>query len=259
MKLLPQKINNSIPDILSIGFGQDISENILMTFQEIQNNFRIRKWKPSEFGSGHFVEAVRRAIEKELFGLSTPFSQPLSRFDEAVLKRYEQVTGKDETFRIIIPRVLFSIYTIRNKRGVGHIGLVVPNELDATFILYASKWVLAELVRAKSILQPAVTSKLVDSIVEREITLLWKNGSKKRILDPKMPAKQQVLLLLLDEDLLTENKLRETIEYQNPTIFRSIIISLHKARLIDFDLQDKKCSITPKGILEAEGILLNAS
>ncbi|MBB3083292.1 hypothetical protein [Geodermatophilus sabuli] len=44
--------------------------------------------------------------------------------------------------------MMIGLYDIRNNRGVGHAGADVdPNHMDATVVLYQSKWLVAELVR----------------------------------------------------------------------------------------------------------------
>jgi len=248
-----QKVNKILKD----SYGQDVATNVLTSYYEIQNNFIIKKWKPSELDAGHFVEAVRRILEFELFGTSTPISKKLENFNDAVLKRYEQATGKHESFRILIPRVLKSIYNIRNKRGVAHVGNISPNEMDSTYILYSVKWVFSEIIRLKSQLSFQKTQDLVNLIIERQIELLWKKGDIKRILDPKMSARNQVLILLYDKSPLYKNALLEVIEYRNPTDFcNKVLRSLHKKRLIEYQ-KNGFCHITPNGVIEAENILLS--
>ncbi len=55
-------------DILKKGFDKLIADAIVKAYQEIEQNYVLRKWKPSELDAGHFVEAVRRAIDLELTG-----------------------------------------------------------------------------------------------------------------------------------------------------------------------------------------------
>ena len=243
-----------INKILGSAYDKEIVKNILSSYIEIQNNYLLKKWKASELDAGHFVESVRRAIELELFGSYTPFSKNLPRFNDAVLKKYEQGKGS-ESIRILIPRVLKSVYNIRNKRGVGHVGAISPNEMDSTLILYSVKWVLSELIRIKSTLSIQETQKLINDIVQRQIELLWETGKIKRVLDPKMPAVKQVLVLLLDQSPLYEDKLLDYIEYKNKTNFRKLLKYLHKKRLIEYR-KDRFCEITPLGIKEAEKIIL---
>ncbi len=241
--------------ILENAFGKEIAKNLIDSFVEIQENFFIKKWKIAELDAGHFVESVRRAIELELFKSFTPFGKKLPDFNDATIKSYELASG-DETYRILIPRVLKSIYNIRNKRGVGHVGLVSPNEMDATLILYSIKWVLAELIRLKSKLSIKDTQTIVSEIVERQIELVWepKNGLK-RILNTNISASNKILIHLFEENFLSENELIKRIEYKNPTDFRKILKRLHTLRLIEYS--STSCEITPKGIILAEKEILS--
>jgi len=239
--------------ILRGRYPADIVKALLDAYREIESNYSLEKWKPSELDAGHFVEAARRILEHELFGQATPINQQISKFTDQVLTKYEQATG-DESYRMLIPRALKSVYNIRNKRGVGHIGGVSPNEMDATYILYSVKWVLAELVRLASGLSIAETQEAVDDIVERRLSVLWKHGDITRILDTSLDAREQVLVLLYDTSPQAEMALRETIEYANAARFRTILKKLHTARLIHYQT-DGTCLITPKGLIEAEQII----
>lgn len=74
--------------------------------------------------------------------------------------------------RIQIPRMVIALYEIRNNRGVGHAGGDVdPNHMDATAVVYMSKWVVAELVRLLHGLTTDEATELVDALVEREVAL----------------------------------------------------------------------------------------
>lgn len=246
----------NVEDILKAKYPHDLVTSLLESYKEIEQNYVIRKWKASELDSGHFVEAARRILEFELSGTHTAISQQLSNFTDAVLKQYEQATG-DESYRLLIPRALKAIYNIRNKRGVGHVAGVSPNEMDATYILYTVKWVLAELVRLASGASIEDTQKAVDEIVERKLSVIWKHGDVTRILDTTLKTAVQVLILLYDSSPQTQVALREATEYSNSTKFRGILKELHDERLI-FYTPNNPCVITPKGVVEAERLLLRA-
>jgi hypothetical protein len=243
-------------DILKTKYPADLSKALIDSYREIESNYVLRKWKASELDSGHFVEAARRVLELELTGTFTKTSDQLSKFTDAVLKQYEQATG-DESYRMLIPRALKAIYNIRNKRGVGHVGGVSPNEMDATYILYTVKWVLAEIVRLTSGASIKDTQKAVDEIVERTFSVIWKHGDVTRILDTSLSTRAQVLILLYDASPQTETELRESTEYKNSTKFRGILKLLHGQRLIEY-MGNGPCVLTPKGILEAERLLTDA-
>ena len=77
--------------------------------------------------------------------------------------------------RIQIPRMIAALYEIRNNRGVGHAGGDVdPNHMDATAVIYMSKWVVAELVRLlHGLTTDEATDIAMDALVEREVALVF--------------------------------------------------------------------------------------
>lgn len=241
-------------DILKNVSNEILATCIIDSYKEVVENFVIERWKYAELDAGHFVEAVRRFLELKLFGTYTPLNQRLPNFSNAELTRYENATG-DESYRILIPRTLYSIYCIRNKRGAGHLTGVSPNEMDATFIIYSVKWVLSELVRLNSTLSPDQTLALISSIVERQVDLIWKHEGITRILDTTISKNLQVLILLYDENTQSEEKLRKAVEYANATNFRGVLRDFHSKRLLEYDSEKKICTITPKGLGLAEKII----
>lgn len=240
----------NIEDILKSRFPDDVVNELIKAYKEIESNFIIGKWKASELDAGHFVEAVRRILEFELTGKYTPISEKISSFSDAAMKKYEQGSG-DESFRILIPRAVMSIYSIRNKRGVGHISNVSPSRMDATYVLYAVKWVLAELIRIAANIPPDQTQEIIDGTVERQIELLWEHDGITRVLDNKIKAREQVLILLYDKSPRSDVELQASIEYKNATNFRKILKRLHDSRLIEY-AKNGDCILTSTGIREAE-------
>ncbi|WP_376694489.1 hypothetical protein [Wenzhouxiangella sp. EGI_FJ10409] len=242
---------------LSSAFPNELVDALVDAYSEIEQAFALGKWKASELDSGHFVEAARRILEYVLFGKYTAIGKPLPGFSDHELKKYEQGSG-DESYRILIPRILKSIYNLRNKRGVGHLGNVSPNEMDATYILYSVKWVLAELLRLSSGQDAGVVQSQISGIVERKIGTLWKYEDVVRILNPSCSARDQVLVFLFDESPRSASELQALVEYKNTTNFRKILARLHTSRLIELQ-PDGRCIISPTGQLEAENIISRLS
>jgi len=241
-------------DILHASYPKELVKALLLTYGEIESNFAVKKWKASELDAGHFVEVARRLVDHSLSGSFTKIGKSLPNFSDQELKRYEQLQG-DESLRILIPRVLKSIYNLRNKRGVGHLGEVSPNEMDATLILYSAKWVLAEFVRLASKVDPEKAQQAVDAIIERRLDIIWKDGDKARVLVTTMNAREQILLLLYDKNGQTESELRLAIEYKNPSDFRKILRKLHASREIEYET-NAPVKLTSKGLISAETIIL---
>jgi hypothetical protein len=75
------------------------------------------------------------------------------------------------------------------------------------------------------------------------------------VLDPKIEAKDQLLLLLASAPGRIDAKdLRAWIEYKNVTRFVDLLKQLHKARLIEFYEAESKVEILPPGSLLASKI-----
>jgi hypothetical protein len=231
----------------------ELVDALLAAYAEIESNFIHRRWKASELDAGHFVEAARRIIEYRLVSTYTPIGKSLPVFNDKLLQQYEQSTG-DESYRILIPRVLRAIYGIRNKRGVGHLELISPNEMDATLILYNVKWVLAEILRLESGLTPAETQRAIEVVMERETPLLWKEGAFVRVAHKGLSARDQILLLLYDTNPQSEEDLREQCEYKDARNFRKILKRLHSDKMI-FLAPDAKCILMPNGVAAAEAVV----
>lgn len=244
---------SDVQAVLEKKIPKEIATHIIESFLEVEKNYRLEKWKTSELDAGHFVEAVRRLVEHELQGTYTPFSVALGSFSQAVLNRYESLPGAEE-YRIIIPRVIYAMYCVRNKRGVGHIASVIPNKLDATFILHSSKWVLGELIRLSSSTDPESAKELVDQVLYKHVDLVWDDGETYMVLDNKLKAKEKVLLVLYRQDRLSAEDLRIKVDYKNKTTFKSILAELQKQKLIGIT-KEGCCKLSPIGNQFAENII----
>jgi hypothetical protein len=240
--------------ILETASDKNLAALILSTFKEVEKHFFLRSWKTSELDSGHFVEASRRFIDFRLSGTYTPIGTTLSTFNNNELRRLENATGSD-AYRLHIPRALFAIYGLRNKRGVGHLGLINPNYLDATFIMATCKWVLGEFLRAESTMSFDETVAVVEQIVERPLPGIWDIGNVKRVLANGLSLQEQILFLLLAESPQSSEKLRESTDYKNTVYFDKLLRKLHDERHIE-RMGDGICHLSPKGRKLAEKISL---
>lgn len=248
-------MRHNIEKILELSSDKNLAKLLIDTFIDVERGYFLKSWKTSELDAGHFVEAVRRFIEFKLNGSYTAIGTSLTTFNVQVLNAYENKPGQHESYRILIPRVLYSIYCIRNKRGVGHLGSVSPNHSDATYILSSVKWVLAEIIRLNSNIPADETTKILDHLNERNIEGVWEVNDKKRILLDGLNLKQKILFLLHDSEQLSDNQLFEYIEYSNRTYFKKSLKELHKCRLIEYSLNGK-CTLSVKGVKEVESFLL---
>ncbi|MHC8308330.1 hypothetical protein ACYZUC_01770 [Pseudomonas sp. GT1P32] len=242
-----------IKELLKREHPEILVEHLYNSYKEIERNYQLANWKTSELDAGHFVETALRIIEQKLLGTHTPLSTSFGSFSQNTLAKFENALGH-ESYRILVPRTLYSVYCIRNKRGVGHIGEISPNQLDATYILHSTKWVLAEFVRLASSLSPDEANTLIHQVIERKVDTIWDDGETFMILKTKIRAQDKILLVLYKKDNLADLEVQKTIEYKNTSTFRKILTTLKKERLIDYTL-DKRCKLSPLGSKRAEEIL----
>lgn len=247
---------SDIQTILEATYPQELVDSLMTSYENAISEYKKCHWQYFGNEIGQFIEVARRVIEYQVSGSYTPLTGKLGIFNEKVLAGFEGNSATiSEVYRVVIPRILYAMYCLRNKRGMIHKSHIDPNKMDATVLLGNTKWVVAELLRMASTLSFQETQDAIDSIMCRETSIIWNTGTSLRILDTKMAAKDKVLCLLYTKNNQSENELRNSIEYKNASDFRKILKALHKDKLIEYTVE--KCSISPIGIERAE-LLLSA-
>lgn len=211
--------------------------------------------------AGKFCEIVLRFLQQEIHGTYTPFGQSINNFANECRKLIEaQGSTTPEAIRVVMPRALVFIYTIRNKRGIGHVGGDVDaNRIDAMTMARSCDWVTCELIRVFHGLSLGEAQDIVDGLSIRTMPDVWEVAGKKRVLRNDLSAKQKVLLLShqsTDGAILVED-LCDWIEYSNMGVFKSKVLTpLHKERLIEYDRDALTVTISPLGVKLVEDTIL---
>jgi hypothetical protein len=240
-----------------------LRNELLDCYERIVRNYAEQRWEPAELNGGKFSEVAYSIVNGAIRGtFPASASKPSNMVDACRALEGQPADPSrvgDRSLRILIPRILPVLYEIRNNRGVGHVGGDVdPSQEDSEAVLAMATWVLAELVRIFHGIALGDAQVAVESIIQRRHPLIWSTGSKKRVLDPSLSAKDQVLLLLYsDPAWVTVSDLRDWIEYSNPSLFKTRILGpLHKERLVEYDPSNSIARITPRGIHTVESELL---
>ncbi|GAA0988559.1 hypothetical protein Q7689_02740 [Nocardiopsis tropica] len=238
-----------------------LRDDLLNAFDEIVKNYRERRWEPSELNGGKLCEAVYTICKGWLEGgtyparADKPSRVPNRCWDMQTV--YQQVPNS-RSARILIPRMMLGLYDIRNNRGVGHAGAEVdPNQMDATVVLYTSKWIMAELVRLLHKLTIEEATAIVDGLIEREVAWVWTHGDKRRVLRKGLTWKQQTLLLLLTEaGDVAEADLFRWLEHPGlPSFRKDVLKQLHRDRLVEYDTNNRVVHLLPPGVTAAEALV----
>jgi len=211
--------------------------------------------------AGKLAEVILRVLQNILTGTHIPLSKNLGNFNNEC-EKLEQ-TGKTagpEGLRILMPRALLFLYTLRNKRDFGHVGGEVDaNEIDALTALRLADWCICELVRVCHNLPLEDAQLLCDAIAKRRLPVVWNIMGKRRVLDTSLSYRDQTLLLLysdIETGIPTEDLFEWTEHSHRANYRRDILAKLHKDRLIEWDKEVEMAIISPLGINEVENTIL---
>ena len=118
-------------DTAIVGIKKQFRTRIILNFLEIRRRFSQAVYTDDAYdaiglSAGKFCETMLRYLQDELTGAYTPFGTRIRNFSDEC-RRLEQAPSSAgvESLRVIIPRCLLFIYTLRNKRGGGG-----PKKLD---------------------------------------------------------------------------------------------------------------------------------
>lgn len=247
------------------GIDKILRERILKSYFHVRAGYSTRQYDAAGLRAGVFAEATARLLQQELTGSYTPFGSPLPNFAD-LCRSFERIdkTKGLESLRVIVPRALLFIYTLRNKRGIGHIGGdIEANEIDAACCVRAADWCICELVRVYHKLPIEEAQALLDAISVRQTPTIWAVGGKMRVLNSSLSYSDQVLLLLhsSEDSAVPCEDLADWIEHPRIRDFRSKVVApLHQRRLIEWDRDTDMVSLSPLGVKRVEdSILTNAS
>jgi hypothetical protein len=247
--MIPRQALNEIPEVLR--------KPLLVEYKRMVERYLERNWMASKLSGGRFSELVY-AILVGFANKKYPATIPEKPKNFVLAcRKLEEFTGVPRSFQILIPRLLPVLYEVRNNRDVGHVGGDVnSNFMDASAVVAMTKWTLAELIRVFHKLDVKEAQSIADSLAERTLPVLWRADKVVRVLNQKLPFKEQVILLASDsKGSVSLADLMRSVDCDNKTYMKKVLKDLHALRLIEFDESNQAVSITPKGSQEAEQII----
>lgn len=213
--------------------------------------------------AAHFAETLLRFLQHNLSGSFTPFGDKIGNFAQECqkLEKVPSSAGPD-SLRLFMPRALNFLYTLRNKRGIGHVGGDVDaNEIDAATAVRIADWCVCELIRVVHKMSLEDAQALLDAIAVRQLPQVWSVAGRRRILDTSLDYKSQTLLLLYNESepIVPSEDLHAWTEHSNFSVYkRDVLRSLHSARLVEYDRDSETVTLSPLGAQKVEIELLPA-
>jgi hypothetical protein len=157
----------------------------------------------------------------------------------------------------LIPRLLPPLYEIRNNRNVGHVGGDVdPSFMDSIAVLSIASWVMAELARVLHSVSVQEAQAVVNSLSERRVPLVWESEGVRRVLNPSLSLRDQILVLLASCPGRVEvTQLKEWTEVKNLAHFKKTLRMLHKGRFVEVSEAIGAVELLPPGSIVASKII----
>src|SRR5262249_28529997 len=119
-----------------VGVPKKFRDRIVKSYLEMKRRHSEARfdsaWDTTGLSAGKFCEATFRFLQEQLTGSSIPFGRNIPNFaDECRNLISLPAAAGNESLRVILPRALVFLYTLRGKRGIGHVGGdVEANEID---------------------------------------------------------------------------------------------------------------------------------
>ena len=247
-------MSTPIPALGALPAG--LRKTLFSEYQTIAQNYLERRWTPASLSGGKFCEVVYCIVDG--FGSGNYAAKPSKPANMVnACRALESRTHVPRSFQILIPRLLPALYEVRNNRGVGHVGGDVDsNHMDAAAVLAIAGWIMAELVRVLHATTIAEAQQIVDALSTRRIPLVWagSNGVR-RVLNPKLSLRDQILLLLgASVESTSVADLLKWTGYADQGYFKRLLRSLHKQRLIELE-GESAATLLPPGTIHVEELI----
>jgi hypothetical protein len=215
-------------DIALGGIAAPFRGRLLQAYNGLKSAYVEGNFDACGLRAGRFCEVLLRWAQQELTGTHTAFGTKLANFKDECdkLERTLKTVGH-ESVRILIPRALSFLYTLRNKRGIGHEGGDVDaNAIDAATGVRIADWCVCELIRLHYTISLEEAQGICDAISARQLPQIWDVFGKRRVLDPKLSYAQQTLLLLYStpNSAVPIEDLVSWTEHSNAALYRRDVL-----------------------------------
>ncbi|MFA5174569.1 MAG: hypothetical protein WC438_05305 [Candidatus Pacearchaeota archaeon] len=146
---------------------------------------------------------------------------------------------KEELLFLLIPNVLDSIYSIRNKKRVVHIKLNNADSIDAELVMTGCNWVFSQFVFLYYTKDINEVVSLTNSLMERKVPTLEKfEDGEIMILKKGLKFSEELLLILYQfPKRLSVKELNGILKPTKSSYITTYLKNLYKDRLIHLNSQ----------------------
>lgn len=246
------------------GIPRKYRSKFVESYLNLKRNCVEARYEAAGLSAGKFCEISIRITQHNVLGSSTPFGKKIGNFADECRKIIVASAGTaTESEKTIIPRGLVFLYTMRNKRGIGHVGGDVDaNSIDIALMARTADWILCEYIRIYHGLSLEEAQDLIETIAVRNLPDVWEIAGRKRVLRKGLSARDESLILLYscDDSAVLLEDLIDWVEYSNPGVYKAKVLSkLHKERLVEWDKETDAVYLSPIGAKLVEDELIKSA
>lgn len=225
------------------------AEAAVTSYVEMQQRFLAGDWQPTELDSGRLCEAIARACYQLDTGIVTHSQLPgeiCDKLEDANPQKQHAVNPQD---RHHICRAIRVLYKFRSHRGSVHISqFYTADYMDSMFMVHGAKWVFAEFLRLAWKKDKAIIADTIAQIVQLEYSLIHETDGVPLVLDHKVSAPEELLLLLnhAQAHRLSRDELLKQAKNSSEIALATALSRLLKTNEIRA-VENDEIALTPKG------------
>jgi len=248
-------VRTQVEAALSPPLPKDIVSRLLDEYTVIKQHLAFRRFQPSEMNGGRFAECVIRLMQLYHTGAYTPFGTHLgSGVAEQLSRQLASNTRLAHSMRTLIPQLTITLYEVRNKRDVGHVGGDVnPNLADSLLVARLTDWIMTEILRICYRCDIHTAQKIADSLNETQIPIVAEVDGFVRVQNTSLDHAQKTLVILYYKrpSKVQDNDLVKWTAHTHSTRFKKDVLGkLHSDALIHY--AGGFCTLLDKGVIYTE-------
>jgi hypothetical protein len=161
---------NVIRNSLCLTYDQSLVDELLAAYTEAKHRFHVGDLRPNAVEAGRFSEAAFRILQQRAFGAFEPLGNKIDT-DSVIVRLAQLPRGtQPDSVRLHMPRALRVVYDIRNNRDAAHLADGIdPNLQDASLVVAALDWILAELLRLHHNVSANEAQRIVQDLVTHPV------------------------------------------------------------------------------------------
>ena len=241
---------------LSEKINKELFYIFLNEFREMKEAYYVQNYELVLTKAGKLVELTFQILSDLAFG-EIPRQPNINQLIRR-LESDERAKELNDSLRLIIPRVAYTLYTLRSKRGAVHVNHEVsPNFIDSTLAISMCSWILSEFLRLFLKSTEIDVLELINTISKiNNIPLVEEINGYSVILKPEMTAEEQILIILYFKHPKTVSRkdLNTWVKKSKARISQAIRHLLNNSSIIKVDKGMYR--LTTKGLAEAQEIIL---